>query len=176
MSADPSFELFVRRSATPLLRVAVLLCGGDRAAAEDLVQQTLVRVARRWGDGASQAPEAYARVVLVNLSRDAARRAGRRVVEVAWDGAELASPLHADHADAVAVRDEVIAALGLLHEHQREVLVLRFYADLSVADTAAAIGASEGTVKSTTSRALARMRELLEQPAPAGAAEVSHDR
>ena len=58
----------------------------------------------------------------------------------------------------------MIAALAGLPARQREVLVLRFYADLSVAETAFAMGASEGTVKSYTSRALARMRELLADP------------
>jgi RNA polymerase sigma factor (sigma-70 family) len=57
-----------------------------------------------------------------------------------------------------------MAALAQLPDRQREVLVLRFYGDLSVAQTAAATGASEGTVKSHTSRALARMRELLADP------------
>jgi RNA polymerase sigma factor (sigma-70 family) len=68
-------------------------------------------------------------------------------------------------ADLIADRDELIAALARLPERQREVLVLRFYADLSVIETAEAVGASEGTVKSSTSRALERMRELLGDPA-----------
>jgi RNA polymerase sigma factor (sigma-70 family) len=67
-----------------------------------------------------------------------------------------------------------MAALAQLPDRQREVIVLRFYADLSVAETAAATGASEGTVKSYTSRALDRMRQLLAEPA-VNVVEVSHD-
>jgi RNA polymerase sigma-70 factor (sigma-E family) len=167
---DQSFERFVRGGSTGLLRTAVLLVG-DREVAEDLLQATLMRVARRWVD-ASRSPEAYAHRVLVNLSRDRHRRVGRRVAEVPWN--ELtADPLLADHADAVAARSAVIAALAQLPTRQREVLVLRFYADLSVAETAAATGASEGTVKSYTSRALLRMRNLLGEPSTL---EVSHER
>jgi RNA polymerase sigma-70 factor (sigma-E family) len=166
---DDSFERFVRGCSTGLLRTAVLIVG-DREIAEDLLQATLMRVARHWGVAAA-APEAYARRVLVNLSRDRHRQAGRRVVEASWN--ELsADPFQGDHADAVAGRDAVIAALARLPDRQREVLVLRFYADLSVAETAAATGASEGTVKSYTSRALARMRELLGEPTTAG---VNHE-
>lgn len=173
-SRDPAFETFVLASSTRLLRSAQLLAAGDHGAAEDLLQMTLLRVARRW-PAARQAPEPYARRVLVNLSRDAHRRAGRRVAETALDDAEASAAGHRDPADAAAAlagRDAVIAALAQLPARQREVLVLRFYADLSVSATAAATGASEGTVKSYTSRALARMRELLADPIPV---EVRHD-
>jgi len=122
---------------------------------------TMMRTARRWGS-AQQAPEAYARAVLVNLARDTARRRGRRVDEVLGEAQEPGRhPAGADHTEVFAVRDAVLAALGELPQRQREVIVLRFYADLSVADTAAAIGASQGTVMSYTSRALRRLRELL---------------
>jgi RNA polymerase sigma-70 factor (sigma-E family) len=167
---DPEFEMFVRASSTRLLRSAVLLVAGDRAAAEDLVQSTLMRVSRHW-PAARPAPEPYARQVLVNLSRDRHRRLGRRVGEAPLESV-VAVPLDGDHADLVVGRDAMIAALAALPARQREVLVLRFYADLSVAETAAATGASEGTVKSYTSRALAHLRELLADPVPD---EVSHD-
>lgn len=155
----------MERSSTSLLRSAYLLCG-DRGIAEDLLQLTLMRVCAHWR-AASASPEAYARRVLVNLSRDRARRGRRRVSEAAWSemaGAESHVPGRHDHAEEVAGRSAVMAALAQLPDRQREVLVLRFYGDLSVAQTAAATGASEGTVKSHTSRALARMRELLADP------------
>lgn len=156
-------------SSTRLLRSAYLLCG-DRGAAEDLLQLTLMRVSAHWR-AAAEAPEAYARRVLINLSRDRARRAGRRVGEADWSDL-VAEPQRRDHAEEVAGRSALMGALAQLPERQREVLVLRFYGDLSVADTAAATGASEGTIKSHTSRALARLRELLSEPHPM---EVSSD-
>ncbi len=157
-----SFESFVASSSTRLMRSAYLLCG-DRQTAEDLLQVTIMRTARRWG-AAQAAPEAYARAVLVNLARDRARRSHRRVQEILSHGTDSvgADRVHVtDHAELIAERHAVLAALSALPQRQREVVVLRFYADLSVADTAAAIGASEGTVMSYTSRALSRLRELL---------------
>lgn len=153
----------MERGSTGLLRSAYLL-SGERGAAEDLLQLTLMRVSAHWR-AAAAAPDAYARRVLINLSRDRARRLGRRVRETGWH--ELATePERADHAEQVTGRSALMGALAQLPHRQREVLVLRFYGDLSVADTAAATGASEGTVKSHTSRALARMRELLADPVP----------
>lgn len=162
MSPRSSFEAFVAGGSTGLLRSAYLLCG-DRSEAEDLLQLTLLRVSRRWA-AASEAPEAYARRVLVNLSRDRVRRTRRRVSEVPWGEQAESVPRQGDVLEEVAGRDAVIGALARLPLRQREVLVLRFYADLSVAETAEATGTSEGTVKSNTSRALARMRELLAEP------------
>jgi RNA polymerase sigma-70 factor (sigma-E family) len=158
---DPAFERFVGRSSATLLRSAFLLAG-DRGVAEDLVQQALLRVAGRW-EAARLAPEAYARQVLVNLCRDRYRREARQGGTAAAVGPRNEDEVR-DLADAVADRDEVIAALGRLSLEHREVLVLRFFADLSVAEVAAAIDGTEGTVKSRTSRALARMRELLGEP------------
>jgi RNA polymerase sigma-70 factor (sigma-E family) len=162
MSGRSDFESFVHGSSTRLLRNAYLLCG-DRGGAEDLLQITLMRVCRRWA-AAQPAPEAYARRVLVNLNRDRARQAGRRVVESEWTDGTRADP--SSFAEELSGRELVMSALAQLPERQREVLVLRFYADLSVAETAVATGTSEGTVKSNTSRALARMRELLADPVP----------
>jgi RNA polymerase sigma-70 factor (sigma-E family) len=174
------FESFASNCSTRLMRCAYLLCG-DHQIAEDLLQTTMVRTARRWG-AARAAPEPYARAVLVNLARDRARRARRRVEEVLGEGSDLARAerrLVGDHAELVAGRHAVLTALSALPQRQREVIVLRFYADLSVADTAAAIGAAEGTVMSYTSRALSRLRELLGDPLedgePAIEAEVQHD-
>lgn len=159
---DHSFESFASGCSMRLMRTAYLLCG-DRQIAEDLLQITIVRTARRWSS-ARAAPEAYARAVLVNLARDRARRSRCRVHEVLSDGGDAVSDeprLVTDHADRVAERDAVLAALAALPQRQREVIVLRFYGDLSVADTAASLGTSEGTVMSYTSRALTRLRELL---------------
>lgn len=164
------FEAFVNSSSTRLLRTAYLLTG-DRAEAEDLLQTTLMRVARHW-KAAERAADPYATRVLINLSRDRARRAGRRVLEAPLDEASQAPGRDDDVGERVARRELVIAALARLPDRQREVLVLRFYGDLSVEQTAAATGASPGTVKSHTSRALTRLRELLAEPDPM---EVSSD-
>jgi RNA polymerase sigma-70 factor (sigma-E family) len=174
-----AFEAFAAGCSARLMRAAYLLCG-DRQIAEDLLQMTMMRTARRWG-AAQSAPEAYARAVLVNLARDHARQGRRRVDEVLGNGEDSAGTdrrLAADPAELIADRDAVLAALAALPERQREVIVLRFYADLSVTDTAAAIGTSEGTVMSYTSRALVRLRGLLgdryENNTEANA-EVQHD-
>lgn len=178
---ERSFEVFASSCSTRLLRSAYLLCG-DRQIAEDLLQMAMIRTGRRWS-AAHSAPEAYARAVLVNLARDHARRARRRVDEV-LGGDEHRPAIDArrvvtDHAQSVADRDALLAALAVLPQRQREVIVLRFYADLSVIDTAAAIGSSQGTVMSYTSRGLSRLRELLgdrfeSYDAPTEA-EVQHD-
>jgi RNA polymerase sigma-70 factor (sigma-E family) len=164
------FEDFVQSGSKRLLRTAHLL-SGDRTEAEDLLQMTLMRVARHWKTAAT-APGPYANRVLINLSRDRARRARRRVVQAPWDEAETMPNGDEEISEQIARRALLIAALTRLPDRQREVLVLRFYGDLSIEETAAATGASTGTVKSHTSRALARLRELLAEPHPM---EVSSD-
>jgi RNA polymerase sigma-70 factor (sigma-E family) len=154
----PGFDEFVERSSTGLLRTAVLLVD-DRGDAEDLLQLTLLRVAVRWS-AASRAPEAYAREVLVNLSRDRWRRLRRRVRPSPLHGVSEIAAAGADD-DRVVERDRMIRALHDLPVRQREVIVLRFYADLTVEQTAAAIGISPGTVKSHTSRAMAALARTL---------------
>jgi RNA polymerase sigma-70 factor (sigma-E family) len=169
----------VRSSASWLLRNAYLLTG-DAGAAEELVQLTLFRTSRRWRV-ACRAPEPYARRVLVNLARDRHRHSIRSVAErpLEHTTAQQRVDDRGDHVEILSARSAVFQALNRLPLEQREVLVLRFYGDLSVAETAAALGTSEGTVKSRTSRALSRMRELLAEPSPAEEArtpiEVSDD-
>ncbi len=120
-----------------------------------------MRTAHRW-HVASEAPTAYARQVLVNLSRDRARAAARRVSEV-----PLTADLHGSSVqspeEAVGQRAVVMEALRQLPARQREVVVLRFFADLSVRETASVMGTSEGTVKSYTARALEHLRERLRE-------------
>jgi RNA polymerase sigma-70 factor (sigma-E family) len=159
----PSFDDFVTAGSPGLLRIAYLLTG-DRGAAEDLLQVALVRVARRW-DSAREAPDAYAHRVLVNLSHDRRRRLHRRVREAPLVKGDEQRPLPGDVAQEVVDRSAVISVIQGLPARQREVVVLRFFADLSVSETATAIGASQGTVKTHTHRALAALREVLtDQP------------
>ncbi len=161
---DRSFDDFVIQRSTRLLRSAVLLCG-HRQDAEDLLQTALVRVAGHWDD-ARRAPEAYAYRVLVNLARDRHRRARRRILTLPL-GEGSASAAGGDPTEVVDERDAVAQAVAALPARQREAVTLRFLADLSVAQTAAAMGTSQGAVKTHTSRALHRLRAVLtETPAP----------
>lgn len=158
MRVDPSFELFVEQRSTALVRTAYLLTG-DRGHAEDLVQTALLRTARHWAR-ARDAPDAYVRRVLVNLSRDRIRSLFRRPRESPLPDEVDAWAVDAGY-DRVTERRVVVRALAQLAPRQRQVVVLRFFEDLSVEHTAELLGFSTGTVKSYTSRALARLRELM---------------
>jgi RNA polymerase sigma factor (sigma-70 family) len=136
------------------------LLTGDRGHAEDLLQVALVRTARHW-ERARDAPAAYAHRVLINLMHDRHRRLARRASEQALDDLDAARRSVVDHAGPVIDHDAIIRAIQLLSPRQREVVVLRFFADLSVSEAAEACGSSPGSVKTHTSRALARLRELL---------------
>src|SRR6478609_5731378 len=149
-----AFDSFVSGSSDRLLRTAYLLCG-DRGHAEDLVQTALLRTARRWRT-ARQQPEAYARRVVINLAKDRWRSLSRQPAEAALD-VDVAAP--AD--EALLDRDVLLRATRQLPPGQQAVLVLRFFDDLSVEETAAALGCSTGTVKSQTSRALGHLRAAL---------------
>ncbi|WP_460391869.1 SigE family RNA polymerase sigma factor [Actinophytocola sediminis] len=159
MRTFASFDKFVEDRSTALLRTALLLTG-DRGHAEDLLQTTLLRTLRRWSK-ARAAPEAYARQVLVNLSKDRIRARSRRPAEAAMPTEVDILPAVDAGYDRVADRRVVLDALAELPLRQRQVVVLRFVEDLSVEQTAELLSCSTGTVKSYTSRALTRLRELL---------------
>ena len=172
------FERFVDGCAGDLLSAGYLIVW-DLAEAEDLVQETLVRVARRWPRVREMdQPVAYARRILVNLAIDDAKRRSRRRGELApADDGRLerhADPASAGVFGALDARAELVGALALLPPRQRAVLVLRYFEDLSEAQTAEILGCSLGTVKSTASRGLARMREALERDGAAAAASNGH--
>lgn len=153
------FDEFVRRSSGSLLRASYLLAG-DRGHAEDLLQETLLRTARRWRV-ARAAPEAYARRVLVNLTRDRWRTLQRRPAEdlVAENQRAAVYDLAGGNVD----RQVIAASFRLLPQQQRAVAVLRLWEEMSVTETAELLGLSEGTVKSYTSRAVTHLRELLSE-------------
>jgi RNA polymerase sigma-70 factor (sigma-E family) len=148
------FEAFVAASSDRLVRTAYLLTG-DAGHAEDVVQTALLRTARRWRTARS-APEAYARTVVANLAKDRWRTLGRRPAE-----APLTQDVPLTGAEPVLDRDLLVRAARGLPEGQRAVLVLRYFDDLSVEETARTLGVSTGTVKSQTSRALAALRAAL---------------
>lgn len=167
-ACDLAFEDFVAASSSRLFTLALLVCGRNRAEAEDLLQSVLERAYRRWGricrDGD---PERYVRRMIVNASVDRWRRLRRRPelpVPSAESGQAVADRAAADQYGAVADRDQLVRALTALPARQRAVIVLRYLEDLSEAQTAAVLGCSEGTVKSQASRALAKLRELAGTP------------
>jgi len=154
------FDSFVAHSTEALLRTAYLIVG-DLPDAEDLVQDTLLKVAGRWSRvRRMEHPVAYARRILVNLALGGAARRGRR-------RRELTGEVLPDHghepgeSDAIDAQDELMRALAALPTRQRTVLVLRYFLDLPEAEVAAAMKCSLGTVKSTASRGLARLEQTL---------------
>ncbi len=155
---EADFTDFVTHRAPALLRTAFLLCGGDRAAAEDLLQDVLERAYPRWRRIHGR-PEPYLRAALANAAANRWRTRSRRVSEVPLD--EATPPTRPGHEQQVVDEDTVVRALRTLPPRMRAVLVLRFFDDMPEADIAKALGCSTGTVKSQTSRGLARLRELL---------------
>jgi RNA polymerase sigma-70 factor, ECF subfamily len=162
VARDPAgeqvFRDFVAARSSALQRTAYLLVG-DWGLAEDLVQTALMKtyLAYRRLDGVA-AIEPYARTVLVHTASRCWRRRwrGERPTAVLPD-----RPV-ADGADASVERDRVWRAILTLPARQRAVLVLRFYEDLTEAQTAGMLGVSIGTVKSHTARALATLRQRLD--------------
>jgi RNA polymerase sigma-70 factor (sigma-E family) len=160
-----SFEQFVEGSSSRMLTMAMLLTGHNRADAEDLLQTVLERAFRRWpricrsGD-----PAPYVRQMLVNASLDRWRLLRRRPEQPL--GSDDASPVAAgffgpDQSAAIADQDLLWRALAQLPPGQRAVLVLRYYEDLTEAQTAAALGCTVGSVKAQASRALAKLRGIV---------------
>ncbi len=142
-----------------LVRLAYLLTG-DADQAQDVVADVFATVLRRWGRERIENPGAYLRRAVVNRSNSKLRRRylARRIAGTA-DGSDRGVRLHAED---VADRDALFQAMARLPEGQRAIVVMRFYEELSVAETADLLGVSEGTVKSQTSRAVARLGTILE--------------
>ena len=143
-----------------LVRLAVIMLG-DRAAAEDVVQDAFLGLYRRWDSLADAShPLAYVRASVVNGCRSALRRRSRGAVGLFTDPP-------AESAEARALVSEeyraVVAAIRRLPARQREALLLRYYLDMSEDETARAMGVSRGTVKSGTSRALAAIGRILKE-------------
>jgi RNA polymerase sigma-70 factor (sigma-E family) len=150
---EAGFRAFVEANGATLLHAARLLTG-DHQRGEDLVQTALIKVYLKWGR--IDAPLPYARRALVNAHIDQSRRR--------WWGerpTETLPEVPADDASDTSTadsRDELRRMLAGLAPKERAVVVLRYYCDLSEQDTAATLGVPVGTVKSTCSRALARLR------------------
>ena len=151
-------EAFLRAQHFALSRAAYLLAGQD-AAAQDLVQDTLVQVILKWRTvSRATSPDAYVRRIMLNTFLAGRRRSWTRE----RPHAHLPEALAADDFGSVADRALLAQALLILPARQRAVVVLRYYEDQTEAQTAAALGCSVGNVKSLTSRGLAGLRADLQ--------------
>lgn len=160
------YSAFVRAHTTALLRSAFLLTG-DRGAAEELVQDTLVRLYPHWSQvEAADVPIAYVRRSLTNNFLNGRRRRASGELLLADLPERGYDP---DLAGRLGDRELVRELLNGLPPKQRAVLVLRFFHDLSDEQIAADLGCRQGTVRSIVSRALGGLRELTEQRAQAAA-------
>lgn len=157
------FEEYVRTRQEALLRSARRLVP-DPVDAQDLLQTALARTYGRWDGIADKSlADAYLRRVMINTRTEWWR--ARRLEEVPTE--QLPEPCVEDGSDQHADRALLIDILGVLAPKQRSVVVLRHWEQMSTEETAAALGMSTGTVKSTLHRALARLREELEAREPA---------
>ena len=155
MAADEAgYREYVIHRLDSFRRTAYLLCG-DWHQADDLVSIALVKLLRHWRRvSVMEQPDAYMRRVLLRAWLDERRRPWRREhpTSVVPDHAVRAEPDH---------RVDIVAHLAELPPRRRAVLVLRYFCDLSVEQTAAALGCTEGTVKSQAARALDTLRARL---------------
>jgi RNA polymerase sigma-70 factor (sigma-E family) len=150
------FEEFVVAALPGLLRFGVVLTG-DRQRADDLVQTALVKTMRRWRAIEHDQPVAYVRRAMVNAHVSSWRRSKRETALP--DGFDVAA--RTDDTASYDDQDQLARALAVLPARQRAVIVLRFYAGLSEAEIADALGCAPGTVKSQASKAMQRLRREL---------------
>ena len=156
-SYDEDFTAFATASLPHLRQTAYLMCGNWHHA-EDAAQEALIRVYRSWRRvDRREGLLAYARSTTVRILIDQSRRPWRREksIEVPESNAAV------DPTAAVDERQTMVRALSSLAPGRRACVVLRYYHDLSVSETARALGCSEGTVKSQTSDALKALRPLV---------------
>jgi RNA polymerase sigma-70 factor (sigma-E family) len=167
-SRDAEYTEYVAARLSSLRQLAVVLCG-DWQRADDLVQATLTRLYVNWGRvRAATHPDAYARAVLVREFIHERRSIWVR--RVSLSGRVADSPAAVVDHDAVL---DLRAAVAALPARQRATLVLRFYCDLNVDQSAEILGCSPGTVKSQTARALAAVRRALGPAHAAGSGAQS---
>ncbi|HEU5354735.1 MAG TPA: SigE family RNA polymerase sigma factor [Actinocrinis sp.] len=156
----PDFENYAAARQHHLYRTAYLLCG-DRDRAQDLVQTTLVALLRSWRKARlAENPDAYAKKALVRAFLNEQHKLRRSVTAHAILQTETSISAAAAR-DPAELRLVVLDALRSLPAKPRAMVILRYWEDLSVEETAAALGCSTGNVKSQCSRSLAKLRELL---------------
>jgi RNA polymerase sigma-70 factor (sigma-E family) len=156
---EEAFRAFAYSYRATLRRTGYLLCG-DWHQADDLVQTALVKLYVAWKRVRNDSsPEAYVRRILTRCYLDERRRPWRRE-----SPRETLPDLPAGAGVGTDELLDVRAALDHLPPRQRATIVLRFWTDASVAETAETLGCSEGTVKSQTARAITTLRDLLKDP------------
>lgn len=158
--AEEDFGRIYSAHAAAVFGLALRLCG-DRDWAEEATAEAFASVLVRWRRGGIDDVGAYLRRAVVNQVN---RRFRRRVVERRWLRLSWEDRGLPDGETRSADALDMARALGRLTPRQRAVVVLRYYEQLSVAEAAAALGCSQGTVKSQTSKALTRLGTIL-QPA-----------
>jgi RNA polymerase sigma-70 factor (sigma-E family) len=152
------FRAYMASRLEVLRRTAYLLCG-DWHRADDLVSTALMKMYGHWSRVSTMDNiDAYARRTLLRTWLNERRRGWRREVPA---GAELPDAAHGGHERGVTDRLTVVAALAELSPKRRAVIVLRYFCDLSVEQTAEILGCSTGTVKSQTARSLDALRAHL---------------
>ena len=155
----PSFDQVYQQQWWPMLRLAVGLVD-SRAAAEDVVQDAFAAMYRRWDAIAPEARVGYLRTSVVNAARSALRRRMTARKHLRLVSEETAEP--ADHTTILSAEHELVRqAMAGLPDRQREVLTLRYIAELPDAEIAAATGLSAVGVRSASSRGLAALRTTL---------------
>jgi RNA polymerase sigma-70 factor (sigma-E family) len=163
-----TFEEFAADRLPGVLRFAAVLTG-DRALAEDLAQEVLIRAHSRWGKiGSLDRPEYYIRKMILNEFLSWRRREWRLIPSGAASEVDRRSA--PDHALGYAERDDLFARLGKLPARQRAVLALRYYEGLSDIEIAGLLGCTPGTVRGYATRALTTLRvEMNARPGQATA-------
>ncbi|MEV0382823.1 SigE family RNA polymerase sigma factor [Nonomuraea sp. NPDC050643] len=152
---EHDFGAFVAARATSLLRVAYLACG-DETEAEDLLQTALERTYKNWDRVRHSSPEPYVRRVIINAAISRARR--RAILKII---PMYSPPETSARATDLDLRHVLMEALRALPPRQRAVVVLRYWEDFSETQTAEVLGCTVGTVKSQTSKAMAKLRSAL---------------
>ncbi|GLW08295.1 RNA polymerase sigma24 factor [Microtetraspora sp. NBRC 13810] len=166
---EHDFGAFVAARATSLLRVAYLACG-DRTEAEDLLQTALERTYRNWDRTVRHDdPEPYVRRVIINAAISRARR--RALLRIIPMHSPPETSARAGDPDLLHV---LMEALRALPPRQRAVIVLRYWEDLTEPQTAEVLGCAVGTVKSQTSKAMAKLRSALGRETLEGVIKDAH--
>jgi len=159
LGRDEGYAEFASARARHLHRSACLLTGGDTHLAEDLVQETLGRIYVRWGRiTRADNPAGYAQTVLTRTFLAHQRRHSSRRERATDALPDLPGPSTGDDTD---LRLTLVEALGQLSAKDRAVLVLRYWEDRSIEETAAAMNTSSAAVRTRCVRALGRLRALL---------------